>query len=67
MNNNRTPRNRRKDRYLGTMLTNGIDLQNKELISLQTHTRATRHKQNGNAKVWARMCGVHFGGGGGNR
>ena len=36
---------------LGTMLTNGIDL-HKEL------QRATRHKQNGNAQVWA---GVHFG------
>ena len=35
---------------------------------LTTDTRATRHKHNGNAKVWARMngvSGVHFGGGGG--
>ena len=51
---------------MGTTLTNGKDLHNKELTSLQTHTRVTRGKGNGNPKVWARMHGVsvfHFGGG----
>ena len=48
--NNRTPRNRRKDRYLG------IDPHNKELISLQTHSRANKMAM----LVWVRtILGTH--------
>ena len=59
-NNNRTPTNRKreiKDRCLGTLLTNGIDVYNKELTSLQL-TQGLQGT-NKNAKVWAGGWGAN--------